>query len=418
MTAGLAGAVGLSATACGGGDQVADDVVLKLVAAEYGDASDSGSTERYWNELAQEFRQEHSGIRVDVSVFPWEDIDAEVAGLVRAGQSPDIAQLGSYADFAAAGQLYPVSELLSIPVQADFVPALAVAGEVRRVQYGMPFAASTRLLFYNKALFEDAGLDPKAPPETWEELAEAAAALKAAGVPVPYALPLGPEEAHGEALMWMLSGGGGLTDGSGSYVIDSPENVATFTWLRENLVAKGLTGSQAPAVTDRRDAFAAFAAGEVGMLNGHPSLMRQADRGQIEYGTGRLPGRNGPTANTMGVADWIMGFKQHGNREQIGLFLNFVFRKENVQGFADRYEMLPVTTPATQAMMESEEHERVVPFLQQLNAAAFYPVGKVSWAKTSTVLRQEIGSAMLPDSDIRGLLRSIQVQAEKADDAA
>lgn len=59
--------------------------------------------------------------------------------------------------------LYRADELLSISAQGSFVPSLAQAGQVRRVQYGLPFTASTRLLYYNKDLFSRAGLKPPPP---------------------------------------------------------------------------------------------------------------------------------------------------------------------------------------------------------------------------------------------------------------
>jgi raffinose/stachyose/melibiose transport system substrate-binding protein len=48
--------------------------------------------------------------------------------------------------------------------------------------YGVPITWGAVGIFYNKALFEQAGLDPEAPPETWEEFLAAVEALKAAGI--------------------------------------------------------------------------------------------------------------------------------------------------------------------------------------------------------------------------------------------
>ena len=45
----------------------------------------------------------------------------------------------------------------------------------------MPFNSSTPVLYYNKEAFEKAGLDASTPPKTWEELAEAAQKIRAAG---------------------------------------------------------------------------------------------------------------------------------------------------------------------------------------------------------------------------------------------
>jgi multiple sugar transport system substrate-binding protein len=43
--------------------------------------------------------------------------------------------------------------------------------------YGLPFETDVRVLFYNRSLFADAGLDPQNPPQTWDELWAAADAL-------------------------------------------------------------------------------------------------------------------------------------------------------------------------------------------------------------------------------------------------
>ena len=44
--------------------------------------------------------------------------------------------------------------------------------------YGVPQVTDTLGLMYNKALFEKAGLDPETPPTTWDEVRDAAKALK------------------------------------------------------------------------------------------------------------------------------------------------------------------------------------------------------------------------------------------------
>jgi multiple sugar transport system substrate-binding protein len=47
---------------------------------------------------------------------------------------------------------------------------------------GVPIGGQGVVWYYNKALFEQAGLDPEAPPATWAEFTAAADALKAAGI--------------------------------------------------------------------------------------------------------------------------------------------------------------------------------------------------------------------------------------------
>ncbi|WP_435280200.1 extracellular solute-binding protein [Streptomyces albogriseolus] len=407
-------ALGLAAvlSGCGAGG-ASSDVTLTLVAADYGNGA-ADSSKKYWADLVERYESDHPDVHIDVSVYSWNDVDRKVKERVDAGDPPDMAQIGAYADYASQGLLYRAGDLLSIPVQADFLSQLSGAGEVNSVQYGMPFAASTRLLFYNKALFAEAGLTP---PETWDELVECAEALKADGVKFPYALPLGPEEAQAETLQWLLSGGGGYTDIGGPYGIDSTENVETVSWLRDELVGKGLTGPVAPGKLDRAKAFEAFAAGDVGMLNGHPSLMEMARKKGVTYGMVPIPGAEGGTPSALGVADWMMAFEKNGHRDEIGDFLDFVYSEENVLDFSREYDLLPVTNSASRAMAASGQDKQLKPFLDQLPLSELYPVGKTSWAAVNAAIKQKIGRAVEPGGSPAGVLGELQAAAVRAESA-
>ncbi|MEU5094097.1 extracellular solute-binding protein [Streptomyces sp. NPDC020996] len=411
-TIAVASALGMAVVlgGCGLSGGPADDVTLTLVAADYGDSA-ANSSRKYWDRLAEEYESAHDGVKVKVSVYSWNDVDRKVEQLVAAGRAPDMAQIGAYADYADRGLLYPADDLLSINTQADFANQFVTAGQVKDVQYGMPFAASTRLLFYNKTLFQQAGLTP---PTTWDQLAADARALKDRGVKYPYALPLGPEEAQAETLQWLLSGGGDYTDSFGTYSLDSPQNVRTFTWLKDELVGKGLTGPVAPGSLNRADAFAAFADGDVGMLNGHPSLMQTAGKKGVKFGMVPMPGANGGSRAALGVADWMMAFKKNGHAEQIGDFLDFVYSEKNVLAFSREYDLLPVTTSASEAMSAAGQDAALKPFLTELPLSKLYPVGETSWAQVAAAVKRRIGQAVAPGGSPAAVLGRLQATASAA----
>ncbi|WP_406290952.1 extracellular solute-binding protein [Streptomyces sp. NBC_00209] len=406
--------MGMTATLSGCGTSGGSgDVTLKLVAADYG-TSEANKSDKYWDGIARGFEASHPGIKVDVTVLPWTDIDRDVAKMVKDGEAPDIAQIGAYADYAKAGKLYSADEMLSIPTQANFLPKLIDAGQVNRIQYGLPFVASTRLLFYNKKLFSQAGLNA---PKTWSDIASDAAALKQRGVSYPFALPLGPEESQAETLMWMLSGGGAYTDEVGSYDIASEENVKTFDWLKSNLVDKGLVGPVAPGKLNRAKAFEEFSKGKVGMLNGHPTLMEEAQKQGVSVGMVPLPGEHGPTEGSIGVADWIMGFKQNDHRVEVGKFFDYLFTDKNVIQFADMYDLLPPTNSASAAMEDDAKYKPLHQFLAALPESEFYPFGKTSWAAASESIKENIGKAVEPGSSPQSVLERISRDATHAEAA-
>ena len=58
-----------------------------------------------------------------------------------------------------------------------FYPALMANGAIEGKTWGIPFQRSTIVAYYNKDLFRAAGLDPEAPPTTWDEMIETGKAL-------------------------------------------------------------------------------------------------------------------------------------------------------------------------------------------------------------------------------------------------
>jgi multiple sugar transport system substrate-binding protein len=411
---GLAGAMSL--TGCGGG--ATGGTTLTMVAADYGDSA-TNTSQTYWNDVAGQFKQKNPDITVNVKVYSWDVVDKKVADMVAAGNAPDIAQCGAYADYAARGLLYSVDELLSIPAQADFISSMSDAGSVNRTQYGMPFVSSARMLFYNKTLFKKAGIVDATgavqPPQTWDDIKSAAQKLKAAGVKVPFGLPFGPEEPAAETLIWMLGNGGNYTDDVGSYTINSAQNIEAFQWIKANLSDTGLSGRN-PATTNRQDVFNAFAAGDCGFLNGHPTLMQMSERNRIDYGIAKIPGKGGPLSSTVGVADWMMAFRKNGNKQQIGKFLEFAYGRQNTLRFLRAYDLQPVTVSASNAMLADSSLKPVWPFLNELPNARFYPDNKVSWGPVNAKLKQVIGKAATQDPV--GVLGDLQRTAEAADNSA
>ncbi|MFE6050814.1 extracellular solute-binding protein [Kitasatospora sp. NPDC056446] len=390
----LAGAVALTAVgACSG--QGDGTVTLKLVAADYGESSETNS-KHYWDGVAKAFEAANPGIRVSVEVDSWTEIGKKVEDMIAAGKSPDLLQTGGFADQVAANRLYPASDVLSVDTQANFLDTFAHAGQVLGTQYGIPFVSSSRVLFYNKAVFRQAGIAQ--PPATWSELKQDAEKIKAKvpGV-TPYGLPLGPEEAPAESMLWTLSGGGSISDDVGNYTIDSTPNQATFGWLKNNLVSTGLTYPD-PGKMNRTPVFQDFAAGKVAMLNGHPTLLRMATAGNIDFGTAPIPKKDGlARTGSLGVADWMMAFKANGHKDEIKKFLSFVYGRDNQLAFDEQYNLLPVTQDAFNQMSTDPKHADLKQFAVGLTNASFYPFGDPAWGEVSNRIKAGIGQAVTGD---------------------
>jgi len=145
-------------------------------------------------QIAADFNASQSQYKINASFkggYP-EVMTAAIAAF-RAGNAPDIVQMfevGTATMMAARGAVKPVYELMQesgLPFDPNNYIA-AVRGYYSTPDgkmLSMPFNTSTPIMFYNKDLFQKAGLDPAKPPLTWPETIEATKKLKAAGVACP-----------------------------------------------------------------------------------------------------------------------------------------------------------------------------------------------------------------------------------------
>lgn len=381
---------------------------IRMVAAQYTD-----QMQPYYDDLVERFEADNPDITVEVEVVSWNDIDQKLKTMVQTGDLPDIGNLNYFSSFAADGLLYRADELIPAETLDDMVETFIENSKYEGVAYAVPDLASARLFFYNVDIFEQAGLT-KDDIVTWDGL-QAAAEKIAATVPdvTPLALPLGPEEAQAEFLIWAASNDGGYYQ-DGEWTITSDANVETAEYL-QGLVDAGLT-NPSPATFNRTDgAFALFAQGQAAMLNGAiflPSVLEEQGS-TINYDVAPFPtNRADGESITLGVQDYFFGFKNEGetNKEAIQKFMSFLFEADNYAGFLEAAGgFLPATKSAGESLSSDET---LAPYIAVLPNAVFYPGTEASWPAVQGELQQTIGLAVEPGADIQAILEGVASQAE------
>ncbi len=147
------------------------------------------------NEIVNDFNQQQSDYKINPTYKGayGESMNAGIAAY-RAGQAPDIIQVfevGTATMMFSKGAIKPIQEMseeVGNPIDPkNFVPGIAgYYSEPNGKLASMPFNSSTPVFYYNKDLFEKAGLDPNAPPKTYTQIHEAAKKLKDAGIECGY----------------------------------------------------------------------------------------------------------------------------------------------------------------------------------------------------------------------------------------
>lgn len=112
------------------------------------------------------------------------------------GQLPNVVQLQdiNLAGAVQSRSILPVQSCINAThyKTSDFIGRVLAYWRTNKVQQGMPFAVSGPILYYNKAAFTKAGLDPNKPPATLTQLVADAKKIKAAGYQAGMGLKLDP----------------------------------------------------------------------------------------------------------------------------------------------------------------------------------------------------------------------------------
>jgi multiple sugar transport system substrate-binding protein len=199
---------------------------------------------------------------------------------------------------------------------AQFYPFTWEQSVYEGESYGIPFETDVRVLFYNKTLFEQAGLDPNDPPDTWEEVAAAADALDViAEDGTVERMGFMPLISVGQDIWALANGHTWVQDGQP--VLNAPEVAETLEWIKswvdryggwDNYQAfRGTLGAPPnDAFMSGRVAMIADIAGYSSQMNFYrPRIVLAEGENPVEFQWGMS---NLPHAEDSEPASWSGGF--------------------------------------------------------------------------------------------------------------
>jgi multiple sugar transport system substrate-binding protein len=195
-------------------------------------------------EVVLERYQQETGVRVEQVPINFPDYQTRILASIAANRLPELLLVNppQVPLLLEHNAIVPVDELFTqFDASYEFPAAVAAPYRVEGNQYALPIFGVYWPLTYRADLYEEAGL---APPETWEDLREAAERLtidtNGDGTPDIYGmcLPVSSNGNYGSQVVWSFvrSNGGDIVqvrDGVQEIVFDSPENVETFRYLAD-----------------------------------------------------------------------------------------------------------------------------------------------------------------------------------------
>ncbi|MFT4157375.1 MAG: extracellular solute-binding protein [Microbacterium sp.] len=255
--------------------------------------------------IADDFNASQDDYKVEIEVNPWNVISDKLLPALKSGNGPDLVVQGvdaaaGYIEqkaFASLQDFYDDEANETDTYDQHVVDYTEFDGEL----YGVPMGYAPFSIWYNKAMFEQAGITEADFPETWDELFALAERLtvKKDGESTPeiYGLSLGDKT--NSFLPAILQSGGGDVVEDGEIVLDSPQNVKTLQWWRD-----AYEGGWGPTNIGLADAVGLFTGGKAAMTWIGPWVASGAEAAGIDVGQFATPAGLEKTATAAAANYW------------------------------------------------------------------------------------------------------------------
>lgn len=343
----------------------------------------TGANNEVVEQLSKEFNESQSEYKV-VPVFKGtypETLNAGIAAF-RAKQAPTIMQVfdaGTGTMMAAEGAIKPVAEILEMGGK-PFDKSQYLSGIVSYyskpdgTMLSFPYNSSSPILYYNKDIFQKAGLDVDNPPKTWNEVWDAAKKIKASG-----AAPCGFTSTwltwiHTENFAaWNNYSWGTQENGIAGPDVELKINAEPFVKHFQALadLAKDGTFKYGGRTSEAKQI---FLAGECGMFTESSGGLGDVVKSGMNYGTGMLPA-DGETQNTIpgGASLWVFAGKSDEEYKGVATFFNFLSQTDIQARLHQVSGYLPVTLAAYEKTKADGFYEknpaREIPIKQMMGKA-------------------------------------------------
>ncbi|EGL18383.1 MULTISPECIES: extracellular solute-binding protein [unclassified Paenibacillus] len=205
--------------------------------------------------MVKAYNEKHKGkVRVEAKYMPWAEYHTAIQAAATSNELPDVFVTPQNTDVrtvVANGWALPFDGIVSDNWKKQFAEGSFQEGVnlIDGKTYSWPITGPvlTSILYYNKDVLKNAGLDPEKPPKTWDELRSMAKTVTEKGKGDVYGLVFsGGESATASGIAKIVDGlAAGLNkeevgDGSyrfnyknGTYAFDSKATIDSFNFLNE-----------------------------------------------------------------------------------------------------------------------------------------------------------------------------------------
>lgn len=401
----LAATAALALSACSGTGSEGEDGETVTLEYGYWDQTQDDTMEK----IAEAFTAEHPNVTIKPVIAPYKEYFTKLQTSVSGGSAPDVFWMNgpNFQLYASNGVLAPIDESLVDP--ADYSQGLIDLYSYEGELYGAPKDFDTIALWYNKELFDAAGVAYPEAGWTWDDLKATAAKLTdpAKGQYGIAAAQWGQENYYNS----IAQAGGEVIDADGTETgYGTPEALAGIELWTDLIAAGSSPTAQQMTDTNPQDL---FFSGKVAMFqNGSWGPGAYADNPDIADKIDVAPLAAGPAGNQSvihGLANVVNAKSEHLELAQE--FAAFASGEEAADIMAESGAVIPAFNGKQQAWVDALPQYDLQVYIDALDTAVPYPVSKNTAAWTSIeseILSQVWAGTVSPKDGLQQLAEQMQ----------
>lgn len=337
------------------------------------------SLQPIYRKIADEFEKAHSNITVNVDVSPWNEYWTKLEAAATGGTLPDVFWMNgpNIVRYAEANILMPIDDRLAKDNvdMTNYPQSLVKLYTVEGKNYTMPLFWDTAALWYNKEIFDNAGVPY--PDDTWdfEKLKEVAAQLTDKSKDI-YGIAA---KMHNQGVYYntiLQAGGFVISEDRKTSGFDKPETIEGIrVWL--DLINEGLSPTFQQMTDVKPDEL--FQTGRIAMIYGGVWMYPVFSRDKYlkdKLGIAVMPKLKQRGAVLHGVGCAISS--ETKNPDAAWAFVKFLSSKKANDIFAKSGAGLSAYLSSVDLFMleEMKKGFNVQVFTEQMEYATMYPCSK------------------------------------------
>lgn len=364
-------------------------------------SAQSAENETLINVLIPKFEEENPGYKVNAVSHDWADLHDKILVSASSQTLPDVARLDIawVPEFQKMNILVPLDQQMSdfTEVSEQLLPSAMSTAQIKGSYYALALNTNTKILFYNRQAFADAGLEA---PKTTEEMLAAAKALSGTNENGQQVWGLNePALAGWNILPYIWSNGGAITDETytkATGYLNSEKTVAAVQMLADLYSSGQLTGFNSGDIpmTD------GFGTGRYMMLLEGPWKTAELAGAypDFEYGTCQMPAGESGSISVLGGED--IGMFNTENKEGAWKFMKFMTSE-----FAQEEMAKCGQIPVNKTVLESDtvKNADYAPFLEAITTAKARPPVS-TWTEIDNELTTAVTSILTEGADVQQTL--------------